>query len=173
MLSFHNNHFYLCTKASFLHCMHSCLCYFFCYSHYYKGFSMPSNSTIRVNLESFNQIIKLNIKSQLKMKRFQFTFFFFLIEHDESIFIILFPPTYSGPAVWLQWYSHNYRSRLKLDQIPGISEILFHVFSSDQLLYRTANSQFTLLLSSKTSKTSQRIATTYTFFIPCQFFIFN
>lgn len=136
MLSFHNNHLYLCTKASFLHCMHSYLCYFFCYSHYYKGFSMPSNNTIRVNLESFNQIIKLNIKRQLKWKDFSlFLFLSWTWWKHRHYFISshLFRPCCMTRAILI----HDYRSRLKLDQStfhhsPGTSEVLFHVSSSDQ-----------------------------------------
>lgn len=63
---------------------------------------------------------------------------------------------------------HNYWSRLKLDQrtlyhFSWISEIPFHVFSPHPSVYRTADSQFTFLISPKTSKTSQRIAATYIF----------
>lgn len=54
---------------------------------------MPSNSTIRVNLESFNQIIKLNTKRQLKMKIFQFTFIFKLNMMKASLLFYFLPLT--------------------------------------------------------------------------------
>lgn len=93
--------------------MHSDI--FFQYSHHYKELLKPSYDTIRVNPDSFDQIIKLNIKRQLKMKRFQSTSTFQLSMMKALLlfyFLSLSWVCYMAQMIWI----HNYWSRFNLDQ---------------------------------------------------------
>lgn len=127
-----------------------------------------------VNLESFDQIIKLYIKRQLKMKRFQSTSISYL-SMMKALLSLFYFCSLSGPCCVAQviWI-HNYWSSFNLDQSIKEFKILplsLRYFSVDSFLTSSLMVQQILLshsTSNITKDTSQIIAIAV--FIPCQFF---